>query len=97
MLPAHVCRLHFVVVQCVPKLIYEEVTTLVNETYTLNVATLAILADVNVGEAASTVNIMLLIVLLSCITRTHIRTRHLIREVKAETIQVRRGSDLNPY
>ena len=49
MLPAHVCRLHFVVVQCVPKLIYEEVTTLVNKTYTLNVATLAILADINVG------------------------------------------------
>ena len=95
-LPAHARRLLSVIVELVPELVDHEVASIVDETNALNVTTLAILADVNVIEAAMAIYLMPLIVLLSCITRTHVRTRYLIGKMQANAVQIRRGTKLNP-
>ena len=48
MLPSNILLLHREVVEFVPKLIDQEVARLIHETEALNVATLAVLTDVDV-------------------------------------------------
>ena len=81
MLPPHALLLQGIVVELVPQLVNQEVTCLIDKTEALNVTTLAILADVDVGQSALWINIEPLVVLLSGLDGTHIRTRHLVGKV----------------
>ena len=74
MLPSHVLLLHGIVVELVPQLVDQEVTCIIDKSETLYVATLAILADINVRKAALRINLKILVVLLSSLDGTHIRT-----------------------
>ena len=81
MLPPHALLLHRIVVELVPQLINQEVSCFIDKTETLDVTTLAILADIDVRESALWINIEPLVVLLSGLDRSYVRTRHLVCEV----------------
>ena len=81
MLPPHALLLHRIVVELVPQLIDQEVSCIIDKTETLDVTTLAVLADIDVGESALWINIKPLVVLLSGLDGTHIWTRHLVGKV----------------
>ena len=81
MLPPHALLLQGIVVELVPQLIDQEVSCIIDKTETLDVPTLAILADIDVGKSALRINIEPLVVLLSGLYGTHIRTRHLVGKV----------------
>ena len=59
----------------------EEISCIIDKSETLDVPTLAILADIDVGESALRINIEPLVVLLSSLNGSHIRTRHLVGKV----------------
>ena len=81
MLPPHALLLQGIVVELVPQLIDQEVSCIIDKTEALNVTTLAVLADIDVGESALWINIEPLVVLLSGLDGSHIRTRHLVGKV----------------
>ena len=81
MLPPHALLLQGIVVELVPQLIDQEVSCIIDKTETLDVPTLAILADIDVGKSALWINIEPLVVLLSGLDGTHIWTRHLVGKV----------------
>ena len=81
MLPPHALLLQGIVVELVPQLIDQEVSCIIDKTEALNVTTLAVLTDINVGESALWINIEPLVVLLSGLDGTHIWTRHLVGKV----------------
>ena len=70
MLPPLV-RLH-IIVNFVPLLVDEELAGVVHEAHTLYVASLVILADVNVADSFRVAESMLDVVLLACITSTNV-------------------------
>ena len=81
MLPPHALLLQGIVVELVPQLIDQEVSCIIDKTEALNVTTLAVLADIDVGQSALWINIEPLVVLLSGLDGTHIWTRHLVGKV----------------
>ena len=74
MLPSHILLLHGIVVELVPQLVDQEVTCIIDKSETLYVATLTILADIDVRKAALRINLKILVVLLSSLDGAHIRT-----------------------
>ena len=74
MLPPHALLLQGIVVELVPQLIDQEVSCIIDKTETLDVPTLAILADIDVRKAALRINLKILVVLLSSLDGAHIRT-----------------------
>ena len=94
-LPPNILLLHREVVEFVPKLIDQEVARLIHETEALNIATLAVLTDVDVWNAALRIDVVPLVVLLSRFTRSNVRARNLVSEVQAKTVKIWWGTKLN--
>lgn len=91
-LPSHVLLLHGIIVELVPELVDMVGTLLVDQPNALYVATLAVLAEVDVSQADLWINIEALIVLLSCIDGAYVWTRDIVCEMKPNAIQVGRST-----
>ena len=95
MLPLDALLLHIVAVELVPELVDQETATFVDKAETLDVSSLAVLADVDVRDTPLRVEVEALIVTISSLGGAHIGTRHLVSEVHAHSVQVRCRAELN--
>lgn len=95
MLPLDALLLHIVAVELVPELVDQEAATFVDKAETLDVSSLAVLADVDVRNALLRVEVESLIVTVSGLGGAHVGTRNLVSEVHAHSVQVRCSAELN--